>query len=141
MNRCSGTLLKALEKMSRSALQAKAFYKQVAATQSLWSIRDEAGIPVPESNDGTKAMPFWSSRALAELIIRNVADYNDFYPIEISWQDFKEKWGPGLTRDGLLAGVNWAGSTASGPDISPTELIEYVEAATRRATPVSTPKK
>ena len=124
--------------MSSSELQAKAFYKQVAATQSLWTIRDEAGIPVPESDDGTKAMPFWSSRALAELIIKNVADYNGFYPIEISWQDFKEKWGPGLTRDGLLAGVNWAGITASGPDIIPAELIKNVEAAIHRSKPINT---
>ena len=123
--------------MSSSELQAKAFYKQVAATQSLWTIRDEAGIPVPESDDGTKAMPFWSSRALAELIIKNVADYNGFYPIEISWQDFKEKWAPGLTRDGLLAGVNWAGITASGPDIIPAELIKNVEAAIHRSKPIN----
>jgi hypothetical protein len=119
--------------MSNSELQAKAFYKQVAATRCVWTIRDEAGIPVPECDDDTKAMPFWSSRSLAELIIQNVPDYNGFYPIEISWQDFKEKWGPGLTRDGLLAGINWAGSTASGPDIMPDELIKNVETAIRNA--------
>lgn len=119
--------------MSNSETQAKAFYKQVAVTRSVWTIRDEAGIPVPESDDGTKAMPFWSSRSLAELIVQNVADYHGFYPMEISWQDFKDKWGPGMTRDGLLAGVNWSGSTASGPDIMPAELIKNVETAIRNA--------
>lgn len=119
--------------MSNSEIQAKAFYKQVAASRSVWTIRDEAGIPVPESDDGTKAMPFWSSRSLAELIIQNVADYNGFYPIEISWQDFEDKWGPGLTKDGLLAGVNWSGSTASGYDITPAELIKNVETSIRNA--------
>lgn len=119
--------------MSDPELLAKTFYKQVAATRAVWTIRDDAGIPVPENDDGTKAMPFWSSRSLAELIIKNVADYNGFYPMEISWQDFKEKWGPGMTRDGLLAGVNWSGSTASGPDIVPAELIKNVETAIRNA--------
>ncbi|MGH8105702.1 MAG: DUF2750 domain-containing protein, partial [Arenimonas sp.] len=70
---------------------------------------------------------------LAELIIQNVADYNGFYPMEISWQDFKDKWGPGLTKDGLLAGVNWSGSNASGFDITPAELIKNVETAIRNA--------
>lgn len=119
--------------MADPEIQAKTFYKQVATTRSVWTIRDEAGIPVPESEDGTKAMPFWSSRALAELIIQNVADYNGFHPMEISWQDFRDKWGPGLTRDGLLAGVNWSGSDASGFDILPAELIKNVEKAIRNS--------
>lgn len=119
--------------MSDPEIQAKTFYKQVAANRIVWTIRDEAGIPVPESDEDTRAMPFWSSRALAELIIKNVADYHGFYPIEISWQDFKDKWGPGLTRDGVLAGVNWSGSTASGFDILPDELIKNVEIAIRKA--------
>ena len=119
--------------MSTSEIQVKAFYKQVAASRTVWTIRDEAGIPVPESDDGTKAMPFWSSRSLAELIIQNVADYHGFSPMEISWQDFKDKWGSGMTKDGLLAGVNWSGSTASGIDMMPAELIKNVETAIRNA--------
>lgn len=119
--------------MSSSEIQAKAFYKQVAATRSVWTIRDEAGIPVPESDDGTRAMPFWSSRSLAELIVRNVEDYNGFHPMEISWEDFRDKWVPGMTKDGLLAGVNWSGSTASGLDIMPSELVKNVETAIRNS--------
>ena len=119
--------------MSDPEIQAKTFYKQVAATKSVWTIRDEAGIPVPESDDGTRAMPFWSSCSLAELIIKNVADYHGFHPMEIPWQDFKDKWGPGLTKDGLLAGVNWSGNNASGFDILPEELIKSVETAIRNA--------
>lgn len=119
--------------MSSSEIQAKAFYKQVASTRSVWTIRDEAGIPVPESDDGSRAMPFWSSRSLAELIIRNVEDYNGFHPMEISWEDFRDKWVPGMTKDGLLAGVNWSGATASGLDMMPAELVKYVETAIRNS--------
>jgi len=118
--------------MSNAATQANEFYKQVAATGIVWTIRDDAGIPVPES-DGAKAMPFWSSQSRAELIIQEVPDYHGFTPMEISWQDFKDKWAPGLTRDGLLAGVNWSGSTASGYDMYPAELVKNVETAIRNS--------
>jgi hypothetical protein len=118
--------------MSNPESQANEFYKQVAASRIVWTIRDEAGIPVPES-DGIRAMPFWSSFSRAELIIQTVPDYSGFSPMEISWQDFKDKWGPGLTKDGVLAGVNWSGSTASGFDLYPEELIKNVETAIRNS--------
>lgn len=118
--------------MSDPEIQAEAFYKEVATSRIVWTIRDEAGIPVPVS-EGVKAMPFWSSRERAELIIRNVEDYHGFHPIEIAWQDFKDKWGPGLTKDEVLAGVNWSGETASGFDMYPSDLIKYVEAAIRKS--------
>lgn len=35
---------------------------------------------------------------------------------------------PGLSQDGLLAGVNWTGARATGFDIQPSELRENVEA-------------
>jgi len=119
--------------MADPEIQAKTFYKQVAAARVVWTIRDEAGIPVPESDDDIRAMPFWSSRSLAELIIRNVEDYKDFHPIEISWQDFRDKWVPGLIKDGLLAGINWSGSEASGFDMSPVDVVKNVETAIRNA--------
>ena len=119
--------------MSNSASHASAFYKQVAASRIVWTIRDEGGIPAPLLSDGTRAMPFWSSLSRAELIIKNVSAYNGFHTIEITWEDFKEKWGPGLTKDGVLAGVNWSGIKASGYDMSPTELIDNVEASSRSA--------
>jgi hypothetical protein len=119
--------------MADPEIQAKTFYKQVAASRVVWTIRDDAGIPVPQSDEDHRVMPFWSSRALAELIVKNVPDYHGFYPIEIAWQDFMDKWLPGLIKDGLLAGINWSGSDASGFDISPAELITNVEKAIRNA--------
>ena len=117
--------------MSNSASQASAFYEQVATSGSVWTIRDSGGFPAPLNSDGIRAMPFWSSLSRAELIIKNVAAYKGFYPVEISWQDFKSKWVPGLEKDGELVGVNWSGDRAKGYDLSPATVVSNVEAFVR----------
>jgi hypothetical protein len=77
-------------------------------------------------------MPFWSSRARVERVISSVPAYRAFEVVEISWEDFRVRWVPGLTRDGLLVGVNWSGSRATGYDIEPGELLANVEAVRSR---------
>jgi hypothetical protein len=49
-------------------------------------------------------------------------------PEEIPWETFCAAWVPGLTRDGLLVGVNWSGKRATGYDMEPEELQRNVEA-------------
>jgi hypothetical protein len=34
--------------------------------------------------------------------------------VKISWPDFRDRWRPGLERDGLLVGINWSGPRAHG---------------------------
>ncbi|RPH67238.1 MAG: hypothetical protein EHM78_21965 [Myxococcaceae bacterium] len=41
-------------------------------------------------------------------------------------------WLPGLERDGRLVGVNWSGNTASGYDVTPSEVRARVEYELRR---------
>jgi hypothetical protein len=62
-----------------------------------------------------------------EKIIRNVEAYSEFEPYELSWKEFSEKWVPGLTKDGILVGVNWSGSKATGFDIEPETVKSNVE--------------
>ena len=73
-------------------------------------------------------MPFWSSESRALAVIRKVAAYSGLAPAPIEWRVFRERWVPGLTGDGLLAGINWSGEAASGFDIEPSELQRNVEA-------------
>src|SRR5215831_9611475 len=115
--------------MSQAASQASAFYHEVAKQGRLWTIKDSVGFPAPRNSSGKRAQPFWSSLARAQRIIANVPAYRDFEPHELAWSEFCERWLPGLTRDGILVGVNWSGTRAVGYDVSPAEVVANVEAA------------
>jgi hypothetical protein len=80
------------------------------------------------ASDGKRAQPFWSSRARVERIIKTVPAYAGFVAHELSWEDFVSRWVPGLSRDGILAGVNWSGPRALGHDLEPERLRDAVEA-------------
>jgi hypothetical protein len=114
--------------MSQSAAQASAFYKEVAASGKLWTIRDAGGFPAPKNHDGQRAQPFWSSLARVRKIIATVPAYAGFEPVEVGWHEFASRWVPGLERDGVRVGVNWSGERASGFDVEPAKVKENVEA-------------
>jgi hypothetical protein len=114
--------------VSQAGSQAWAFYREVAATRVVWTIRDDGGFPAPLNLSGERAQPFWSSRSRVERIIKNVPAYSEFSPYEISWDDFRSRWAPGLTNDGVLVGVNWSGQRAVGYDVEPEELVRCVQA-------------
>jgi hypothetical protein len=113
--------------MSASASQAQVFYREVALSRVVWSIRDAAGVPCPVGTDGRRAMPFWSSRERAERVLASVPAYAGFATFEVPWEDFARRWIPGLARDGLLVGVNWSGERATGYDLEPGDLLRIVE--------------
>ncbi|WP_081054748.1 DUF2750 domain-containing protein [Burkholderia vietnamiensis] len=113
--------------MSTAASQATAFYREIADSGVIWSVRDDNGFPAPLTCTGRRAMPFWSSEARALVVIQGVAAYYGFRAVAISWNEFRERWVPGLTRDELLAGINWSGPRATGFDILPSDLERNVE--------------
>jgi hypothetical protein len=114
--------------MSQAASQAWAFYREVARTGVVWTIRDRGGFPAPMNPDGKRAQPFWSSLPRVKRIVKNVPAYKEFEPYEIGWPRFVAEWVPSLMRGGLLAGVNWSGPNAKGYDIEPGRLRDSVEA-------------
>jgi Protein of unknown function (DUF2750) len=103
--------------MSQAGSQAWAFYREVAKTRVLWTVKDEDGFPAPLTSEGKRSQPFWSSRSRVERIIASVPAYAGFTPHELSWSEFESEWVPELTRDGTLVGLNWSGPRASGFDI------------------------
>jgi Protein of unknown function (DUF2750) len=115
----------------QSASQAAAFYREVAERGVVWTVRDKNGFPAPLNSDGARAQPFWSSRARVERIISTVQAYRGFVPVEIELVTFVAKWVPGLTKDGILAGINWTGERATGYDIAPTVVAECIAHASR----------
>lgn|SRR5690554_4825731 len=114
--------------MSIAAAHVSEFYREVASSDIVWGIRDSAGFPAPRGTGGARAMPFWSSESRALNIIQNVPAYSGFTPVAIEWSTFCERWIPGLSKDGLLIGLNWSGKSARGFDIQSLNLQHNVEA-------------
>lgn len=108
--------------MSVSAAQADAFYREALAAEAVWTIRDAGGIPAPENGDGRRAMPFWSKRSRAEAILKTVPAYAGFDVQSVPLAEWRSRWLPGLSQDGLLVGLNWSGEHATGYDVSPTDV-------------------
>jgi hypothetical protein len=52
-------------------------------------------------------------------VIGTVAAFQHFAVVEIPVGAWLDGWLPGLQRDGLLVGVNWAGPHATGFDMPP----------------------
>lgn len=104
--------------MTTSAAQAATFYSEVLEHDEVWSIRDEEGFPSPLNQDGQRSIPFWSRRSRAEIVLK-VPAFDGFSITSISLNVWRERWLPGLERDGILVGLNWAGPRASGYDIEP----------------------
>jgi len=114
--------------MSQAASQASAFYREVVKTGKVWTIRDAGGYPAPKGAGGKRVQPFWSSLSRVERIIRTVPAYAGFTPDEIPWDEFLSAWVPGLTKDGILVGVNWSGARARGYDIEAEQVARNVAA-------------
>lgn len=115
--------------VSQSASQAAAFYRDVAKSGRVWTIKDDGGYPAPLKPSGQRAQPFWSSASRVRRIISGVPAYGGFEPVELTWREFCEKWVPMLQESGLLVGVNWSGKRAVGYDLDPGDVVECVEAA------------
>jgi hypothetical protein len=112
--------------MSLAAAHTAAFYREVAISGRIWTIRDAGGFPAP-LGDAVRAMPFWSSRNRVELIISALPTYASFTPVELSLSEFLERWLPGLTRDNLRVGLNWSGDRATGYDVDPSTVAAAIE--------------
>ena len=112
--------------MSTSAAHAAAFYEEAARERTVWGIRDENGFPAPVNGSGERSMPFWSLRSRAERVVEQVPAYAGFEVVEIPLDAFVERWLPGLATDGLLVGLNWSGTSATGYDIPATEVADHL---------------
>jgi len=110
--------------VSIAAAQAATFYRDVARTGRVWTIRDEGGYPAPKNSRGVRAQPFWSSLSRVERIIKNVPAYRGFQPVEMTVAEFRDEWLPELEQDGTEVGINWSGKGATGYDLAPRSVRE-----------------
>src|SRR3989442_1202780 len=115
--------------MGQAAAQAAAFYKDVIEAGRVWTIRDAGGFPAPIGGSGERSQPFWSSLARVDRIIKQIPAYAGFQPVELSLQEFTEKWLRGLEKDGLHVGLNWTGPRATGYDLEPSKVRQVIKVA------------
>jgi len=113
--------------VSTSAAQADAFYREVLEQDAVWSIKDSEGFPAPKTPEG-RTMPFWSLRSRADLVISTVPAYAGFEAVAIPLSEWRSRWLPGLKRDGVRVGLNWAGPNAMGFDVEPDAVEQRIVA-------------
>lgn len=112
--------------MSFASAHAAVLYQEVAKSRRLWTVRDEGGFPAPLNGEGKRAQPFWSSKSRVEKVIAAIPAYAGFEPFVLELDTFIEQWVPGLTKDDILVGVNWTGSSATGFDVAPAQVVENI---------------
>jgi hypothetical protein len=125
--------------MSLSGAHRAAFRREATQEGRVFGIRDADGFPAPADDDGRRrSVPFWSKPTRAQLIVKHVAAYRGLEVVPIPVDDWLSAWLAHLERDGMLVGVNWAGSRATGYDMTPSEVLRWfaeleapVTAATR----------
>ena len=114
--------------MSDAAPQPTDFFREVADSLVLWTVRDEGGFPAPLNAAGRRTQPFWSSHARVNDVIEELSDTAAFIPVEVSWDEFCSVWVPGLEQDGILMGLNWSKTEAAGDDTAPSDVQRNVAA-------------
>jgi hypothetical protein len=113
--------------MTESALEAAAFYRNVATHRRLWTLRDAGGFPAPRTASGQRAQPFWSTRTLAEWFMQTVPAYRGLEVVEVTWEEFRERWIPGFATAGVSIGADWTGPALTGADYEGAWVCECVE--------------
>jgi Protein of unknown function (DUF2750) len=112
--------------MSLSGAHRAAFRREAPLEGRVYSIRDVGGFPITRTTDGARAVPFWSRESRAQKVVEQVAAYRTFDVVAIDMADWLDRWLPDLERGGVLAGINWAGPRATGYDMAPTQIPEWL---------------
>jgi hypothetical protein len=115
--------------MGQSGAQATAFFRDVVANCTVWTVQDDGGCPAPKTSSGQRSMPFWSSLSRVQKIISTVPAYGAMKPRQISVDEWTREWLPDLKKAGLLIGINWSGVRAVGWDFEVDDVLARLEAA------------
>lgn len=103
------------------------FIQRVIESEVIFYLSGEDGVAnsVSNENESIVILMFWSDAAYARRVLKH--GFDDCEVQEINLFDFLYRWLPGMSGDGVLAGVNWT-SDLIGPESDPYELrIELEE--------------
>lgn len=69
----------------------------------------------------------------AERVVFTMPAYQGMEPYEISLDELRQRWLPGLSRDHSMVGLNWSDDQATGYDLEPEDVERNL--AYRRSEP------
>jgi hypothetical protein len=107
------------------------FIQRVGESEVVWFLANDAGTAYCESNEfeGDEeplgVLLFFSDEAYARRC-QNAA-FEEYEISKMSLFDFLFRWLPGMSGDGVLAGLNWNHELV-GLEVDPLELREKIEA-------------
>ena len=111
--------------MSLSGAHKAAFRREVAQEGRVFAIRDGGGYPAPAGAGGHRSVPFWSKPTRAQRVVGQVAAYQGFEIVPFPVDEWLQGWLSSLDRDGLFVGLNWAGTRATGFDMTPAQVRRW----------------
>jgi hypothetical protein len=78
------------------------FVEQVKATELVWSLSNEEGFVMVETDDGDCVMVWPDAEFASQWAIE---DWDDCEPVSVSLETFKTEWLPSLTADKITVAV------------------------------------
>ena len=104
------------------------FIRRVSASQTVFHLCSNEGVAnaISNTDEGSVVLMFWSDAAYARRVQANGFDSYEIETIDLF--DFLFRWLPGMTGDGVLAGLNWD-HELRGRECDPFELREEIEEA------------
>jgi len=102
------------------------FIKRITESEIVFYLSNDDGVANSVSNDDEEKviLMFWSDKAYASSV--NHSFDNEYFVKEIELFNFLYRWLPGMSSDGVLAGVNWDGNLF-GNESDPFELREEIQ--------------
>ena len=108
-------------RVSQSASQAAAFFREVARHRAVWYVRDDKGIPAPRTSSGKRAFPYWSSQARAQRAAEIWG--GGLRPVSVALETWRSQELPNLADEDYLIGINWTGPRLVGWDFTVPEVL------------------
>lgn len=115
-----------LRNTADSKADAERFVRRVTKLQVVWYLDCDTGAARCASNEiiasdqaPANVILFFSDAAYARRV--RTRSFPEFEPVTLSLFDFLYRWLPGMSEDGILAGVNWTGDLI-GLELDPLAL-------------------
>ncbi len=112
--------------MSIASAQAHQFYKDVAKSRELWTIRKDGVFASIVLKDGKTTTPFWLTQTRIERLIKSVPSIAGAEPVRITFGEFVSDWIPRIRQEQGLLGINWSGASLRGFNIDPDFVLRAI---------------
>ena len=104
------------------------FIRKVAEFDEVWGLYGDTGWAALGSGEKV-IVPFWPEEEFANLCATD--QWQGYLAKAISLDDFRNKWLPGLKRDGRLVNIFYVPQTKLGSIIDPDDLAEDIASEMR----------